>query len=297
MSHIAIIGAGRVGSTVAYTLIIKNIAERISLVDVNQDRCEGEVLDLKDVLAFSTTKEVAVATYAEARTADIIVICAGFAQQPGQTRPELLAKNKTIIADIMRNLNPINSNAIVIMVTNPVDVLTYVAHENTALPQKQVIGSGTLLDMQRLQHALAREFAVDPSLVETLIMGEHGDSQCVIWSQTRIEGKPADQLLARERHVGLAETTRKTAYTIIEKKCATYYGVASCVAELCSIILNDKKSVVPVVTYLPAFGLCMSIPVVLGRAGVLEQRLPPLAAEEHTCLAQSAKNLRKLLHS
>lgn len=291
--NIAIIGAGRVGCTIAYSLLLKNVASHIILVDVNKERCEGEVLDLADVLSFCETSSITNGCYDEARMADIIIISAGYAQTPNEPRLDLCAKNSTVITEIMQKLKPINPNTLIIMVTNPVDILTRIAQENCALPEQQIFGSGTLLDTQRLRRYLGKALKVHPTSIDISIIGEHGDSQCVLWSHASCNGTPLTEMgLSQKELDDYALKTKNEAYVIIEKKCATYYGIAACVVDLCQIITFDRKEVVPVSTYIPELKVCISVPIVLGARGI-ERRIPlSLNKEETECLQRSAEQLR-----
>lgn len=293
---IAIIGAGRVGSTVAYSLLMKSLASEIIMVDAQQERCEGEVRDLADTLTFCQTARIIQGSYEHARTADIIIICAGHAQQPGQTRLELLNKNETIIASIMRNLEPINPQALVIMVTNPLDVMTYVAQKNSSLPHTQIFGTGTWLDTQRLRRYLGAALKVNPTSIDTLIVGEHGDAQCVVWSHTLCGGVPITEMGLSDQQLNeIANNARNEAYIIIEKKCGTYYGIAACVADICQTIIFDRKTVLPLSVFVPEFKVCLSVPVVLGAQGIERRASMSLQAQEQSCLENAAKKLQTYL--
>ena len=289
---IAIIGAGRVGSTVAYSLLMKNLASDIIMVDVQQERCEGEVRDLADTLTFCQTSHITQGSFEDARTAQIIIICAGHAQQPGQTRLELFTKNKDIIASIMHNLEPLNTNALVIMVTNPLDIMTQIAQDTSSLPREQIFGTGTWLDTQRLRRYLGAALNVNPTSIDTLIIGEHGDAQCVVWSHTLCGGVPITEMgLTQAQLDEIATNARNEAYVIIEKKCGTYYGIAACVADICQTIIFDRKTVMPLSVFVPELGVCISVPVVLGAHGIERRAAMSLNAQEHACLQRAAEKL------
>lgn len=293
---IAIIGAGRVGATVAYSLLMRNLASEIIMVDVHQERCEGEVRDLADTLTFCPTSSVIQGSFEQARAAQIIIICAGHAQQPGQTRLELLNTNKDIIASIMRSLEPINKDALVIMVTNPLDIMTHIAQHNSSLPQEQIFGTGTWLDTQRLRRYLGAALNVNPTSINTLIVGEHGDAQCVVWSHTLCGGVPINEMgLTQQQLDDIAHTARNEAYVIIEKKCGTYYGIAACVADICQTIIFDRKTVMPLSVFVPEFNTCLSVPVVLGARGVERHAAMSLNAQEQMCLQNAAQKLREII--
>lgn len=295
---IVIIGAGNVGCTIAYTLLLKNIASHITLVDINKDRCEGEALDLADALAFCQTATIQQGDFSHAKTADIIIISAGYPQKPGEPRLNLYNKNKAIIQNIMSKLaDHLQPTTLIIMVTNPVDLMTLVAQETDILPRHHIFGSGTLLDTQRLKRYVGNALDIHPTSLNISIIGEHGDSQCVVWSHASCNGVSLNEMgLSQTALETFATKARNDAYTIIEKKCATYYGVAACVVDLCEIIAFDKKEIVPVSTYLPEFNVCMSVPVILGAHGV-ERTVPlKLAPEETACLKKSADQLCSLIN-
>lgn len=269
-SKIAIIGAGRVGTTTAYALMLNNAASEIILVDCDQERCEGEILDLADVLAFSAATTINKGTYKDAAQADIIIISAGRAQQPGESRTELIKTNAAVIQSIMTELQPINPQAIVLVITNPVDLMTLQTFRYAQLPAHQVIGSGTLLDSKRLQGLIARTLGIAEESVEAYILGEHGDTQFPVWSAAQISGVPLSHWveITPELQDILATKARERAYAIITYKGSTYYGIATCVSFICQSILFDQKRVLPISVYDKENDLYYSMPAVIGAQGV-----------------------------
>ncbi len=298
-SKIAIIGAGSVGTTTAYALMLKNVVAELLLIDIDTTRCYGEILDLSDVLPFCQSSKVHNGTINDARNADIIIIAAGARQQRGQSRIELLEINKKIIQSILSQIKPVNPNAIVIMVTNPVDILTGIAQDTLGLPRNQVFGSGTFLDMQRLHGLIAHKLNIAEQSVHAYILGEHGDSQVVIWSSAHIDGNSIDAFpeLDQKTRIALAQQTRDRAYEIIDCKGATFFGIATCVAKLCEMIVFDQKQIVPVSTYIESEGICMSLPVVLGEKGIEKVVTMPLNELERKQFAASAQELRDIKNS
>ncbi len=300
MKHkkIAIIGAGAVGSTTAYALMLKNIIAEIILVDIDEERCKGEILDLSDA-SFCSTSKIHGGTAQDAAQADIIIIAAGIRQKPKQTRIELIATNRSIISAILEQIRPISLHTIIIMVTNPVDILTLDAQQSSGLPRNQVFGSGTFLDTQRLCGILAKKLNIASQSIDAYILGEHGDTQFPAWSNAYIAGIPLHdfpQINQKELNQ-IAEKTRKKAYEIISCKGATYYGIATCVATMCQAIIFDQKLVMPLSCYIPSFDVCLSMPAVLGENGI-EQILPiPLNEKEQQQLSHSAEHLQKLRYS
>jgi L-lactate dehydrogenase len=287
---IAIIGLGNVGSTIAYSLI-NNISAEILLVDVNVHKCKGELLDLSDAVQNSSTT-LRMASFPEAAQADIIIISAGKPQLIGQSRTDLLKTNSSVITSIINSLKPINPHAILIMVTNPVDIMTHSALKASGLAASQVFGSGTLLDTIRLQNILANTFNCSRTQVATYVLGEHGDSQFPVWSQTTISGKSITNLgLTQPQLDELAASTREQAYEIIRCKGATYYGVASCVTTYCKAIVNDSKTNIPVSCFIERFNLCLSMPALIGRRGIEKIIELPLNAQEIALLEKSVQTL------
>jgi L-lactate dehydrogenase len=292
-SKIAVIGAGAVGSTTAYALLLKNIAAEIILVDIDEARCHGEILDLSDALAFDGTSRVRIGSPKNASEANIIIIAAGKAQNPGETRLELLQTNKSIIADIFTSIKPINSAAIVIMVTNPLDALTALAQSLSGLPRNQVFGTGTFLDTLRLRGIIAEKTGVARNSVHAYVIGEHGDSQCIAWSSAEIAGTPIAQFPGMEKNdfENVAQKVKDAAYEIIACKGSTHFGIAACVAAICEAIVFDQKLVIPLSTYIEEYDVVFSMPVVLGENGI-EKILPiPLNEFERKKLVESAQQL------
>ncbi len=295
-AQIAIIGAGTVGSTTAYALMLQNIATDIILVDIDEPRCKGEMLDHSDTLSFSGTSVIRSGTSKEAGQAKIIIIAAGARQKPEQSRIDLLQTNKKIVSSVIEKIEPINPETIIIMVTNPVDILTFHAQNLVQLPKTQVFGSGTFLDTQRLRGIIAEKINIAEQSIHAYILGEHGDTQFPAWSCARVAGIPLLDFpeLTEKDLDAIAEKTRQQAYEIIACKGATYYGIAACVTAMCENILFDQKRVLPLSCYIEEFGICLSIPVVLGKNGIEQILSMPLNQQEQEKLAYSAEQLRTL---
>jgi len=262
MKHtkIAIIGVGNVGASTAFALLLRGDASELILVDVCTKKCEGEAKDLSDVLAFSQASAVRQGTYADACTADIIIMCAGRAQCPGQSRQELLATNTQIIKDICAQLQQIQKQAIVIIVTNPLDALTYLAQKLLPLDKKQIFGTGTWLETQRLRRFLAADYDVSAQSIEAFMVGEHGDSAVAIL--------PEYLKISPKERSSLENQVTQEVYKIIESKCATYYGIAACVSDICSAIIHNQRRVLPLSVYHQEYDICISVPVILGENGI-----------------------------
>jgi len=230
------------------------------------------VLDLSDACFLSPTK-IKIGNYKEAGQCDVIVITAGAKQKPGESRNDLLLRNTAILRSVFQSMTPVKPEAVVIIVSNPVDVLTNVAQQLSGLPRSQVFGSGTFLDSMRLRTHLSGLLGVNGSSIHSYVLGEHGDLQFVHWSQSRIAGTPLEQFGSVDC-VAVERAVMRKAYDIIECKGATSYGIGTCVAKLLQNVVHDEKEVRCVSAYADSFGVSMSVPVVLGRNGV--ERLVPL---------------------
>ncbi|ORX64068.1 lactate dehydrogenase B [Basidiobolus meristosporus CBS 931.73] len=239
------------------------------MVDINQKVAEGQALDLADSQFLSSTK-VRVGTYQEAGQADIIVITAGANQRPGETRLQLIAKNFNILNSVITSMAPIKPTAKIMLVANPVDVLTHIAQKISGLPKNQVFGSGTFLDSGRLRLELSKILGVSEPAIHCYAMGEHGDHQFVAWSSARVGGVP---LLDYPQMKGvdldaLSHGVSRKAYEIIERKGATYYGIGACVASLCDTVLHDRRDIRPISCYNEKYDSYVSMPAVVGSNGV-----------------------------
>ncbi len=295
-SKIAVIGAGAVGSTTAYALMLKNIAAEIMLVDVDEERCKGEILDLSDALSFSKTSVIRHATSQEAGQADIIIITAGARQKPDQDRVALIETNKKVIYSIIENISPIQKNALILMVTNPLDILLLCAQEHAGLPRKQVFGSGTFLDTQRLRGIIAKKLNVAQQSINAYILGEHGDTQFAAWSSAQVGGIPLSDFpaLTSKDLQEIEQETRQKAYEIISCKGATFFGIAACVTKICEAIIFNQKLVLPLSCYIDSLEVCLSMPVVLGQNGIEQIFSIPLNEQEQTKLNHSAHYLKRI---
>jgi L-lactate dehydrogenase len=291
-TKIAIIGTGSVGATTAYACMMRNIAAEIMLVDIDEAKCKGEVFDLSDALSFSATSKVEQANFAQAAQADIIIITAGKPQLPGQKRTELLETNSKVLKSIAEKLGDINQKSIVIVVSNPVDALTWYAQQIIRLPKNQIIGSGTMLDSQRLRNLIAQKINIAEQSIHVYILGEHGDQQLAALSAGNIAGVPLDKFIPLTELKKMAQQTIKKAYDIIELKKFTCYGVASSVAALCENIIFDNNRVMPTSCYIKEYDLCMSMPTAIGASGIKEIIKPPLSSEEEDALKSSIKSIK-----
>ncbi len=303
-----VVGAGSVGSAVAYAGMIARLAGEIALYDIDAARVEAEVLDLRHGLQFvggghvSGGSDPAVAT-----GADLIVVTAGAKQLPGQTRLDLAAANVRLVRAALPPLLEVAPDALVLLVTNPVDVVTYVAQELTGLPHGRVLGSGTVLDTSRLRHLLAERLGVAVDSVHASVVGEHGDSEIVLWSSATVGGTPildvvgpAGQRVREDELDGLLDEVRHAAYRIIEGKGATNLAIGLATTRIVRAIARDEHAVLPVSARVdvPEVGeVCLSVPSVVGRDGVLARLPAPLSAGERQGLLDSARAIRTVIDS
>ena len=293
-AKVAIIGAGAVGAATTYSIMWKNIAAEVILVDMDKKRCKGEILDLSDAIPFSCTSCLSEGTPADAANADIIIIAAGARQKPGQPREELLETNWAIVSSIIESMKPINKNAIIIMVTNPVDIMAYCAQQCSGLPKEQVIGSGTLLDTQRLRGILSKHVCISEQSIQAFVLGAHGQVQFAAWSCASIAGIPISQYPTLTPAIleTMIQDTTKRVYEIIECKDATYYGIAACVADICECIIFNQRRVLPLSCFIQEFGVSLSMPVIFGERGI--EKIIPIALDsrEQEQLKKAAKHLQ-----
>ena len=302
----AVIGVGFVGATAAFTLASSGLFSEIVLLDANQKKAEGEAADISHGSAFTQPCLVRAGGYSDLSECGLIVIAAGANQKPGETRIELLGRNKAILQSIIEQLIAVNREAILLIVSNPVDILTYMAQKLSGLPTERVIGTGTVLDTARLKHLLGQHLQVDSRNVHAFIIGEHGDSELAVWSSANISGVDLTDYCricgkddSREALDRIYRSVRDAAYQIIEGKGATYYAIGLAVRRIAEAIVRDEHSVLPVSSRVDGpYGianLCLGLPCVLGRSGVQNMLHIPLSAEETTQLRASAQKMRALL--
>ncbi len=308
ITRIAIVGTGHVGATCAYALQLLGHASEIVLINAHRERAEGEAMDISHGSLFARPVRIWAGDFSDCRDADIVVLTAGASQKPGETRLDLLRRNAAIYQNILPQVVQYNRNAILIVVANPVDVLTHITLQITQLPATQVIGSGTILDTSRFRCLLSQHFGIDPRSIHAYILGEHGDSQVPVWSLANIAGmrldeyarlnnKPLDDYSRHE----IAQNTRQAAYEIIRRKGATYYAIAAGVVRIIEAIVRDENSVLTLSSLIQGkYGLndvCLSLPSIVNRQGILETLELPLSPEEQTGLEKSARVLREAIDS
>ena len=301
----AMIGCGFVGSASAFALLQSGLFSELVLIDANHDKAEGEAMDIAHGLPFAGQMKIYAGDYDDIVDAAVIIVTAGAAQKPGETRLDLVNKNVNIFKSIIPEIAKRNYKGILLIVANPVDILTYTAVKLSGLPENRVIGSGTVLDTARLKYALGEHLEVDSRSVHSFIIGEHGDSEIVAWSSTNVSGIPVNDFCELRGHFNheeamhrIADDVKNSAYDIIEKKGATYYGIAMSVKRICECIMRDEKSILPISSMMHGeYGIsdiCLSMPTVVGREGV-ETRVPiQLNEQEESALSASAEQLSKV---
>ena len=308
MNKITVIGSGNVGSTIAYTLTILGIASEIVMIDINEEKSLGEALDIRQGVSFCSPTDVYAGSYADAVDSDIVVITSGMARKPGQSRLDLAQANVNIIKSIADNIVPVAPNATYVIVSNPVDVLTYVFLKHTGLPQERVIGSGTVLDTARLRARISEYYSVNQKNVHAYVLGEHGDSSFVPWSLANISNVPVesfkDAIQTKEEYPEfilseVEEYMRKSGSRIIQRKGATFYAVSISVCHICKCLLSGIDTTLTVSTMLNGeYGIedvCLSLLNVVGDKGAHAKIMLPLNEEETAALHNSAKVLKELI--
>ena len=301
----AVIGCGFVGPATAFTLMQSRLFSELVLLDVNMEKADGEAKDIAHGIPFAGQMKIYAGTYDDAADAAIIIITAGANQKPGETRLDLVQKNTAIYQSIIPEIVKRDFGGILLIVSNPVDILTYVALKLSGLPEKRVLGSGTVLDTARLKYALGEHLGVDSRSVHSFIIGEHGDSEIAAWSSTNVSGIPLNEFCEMRGHFNhdaamdaIAEKVKNSAYEIISKKQATYYGIAMSVKRICECIVRNERSILPVSAMMHGeYGIediTLSMPAIVGIGGV-ETHVPiALSEEEAEKLVESAKKLKEV---
>lgn len=298
-NKIMIVGTGNVGASIAFALINQRTAvNEIVLTDIIAKDSEGEAMDLRDALAVSPSYiKITNGTYKDAKNCDVVVITAGAAQKPGETRMDLLKKNVNILKGMVEQIMSSGFNGIFLVVTNPMDVLTYYTYKFSGLPAERVIGSGTVLDSARLRTRIANYLNVNPKSVHAHQIGEHGDTELTLWSLADIGGQNITDLLDSKTRKSISDFVRNEAYDIIDKKGYTCYGIATCVAQILNCILNDEMRVLPVSSYDYYSDTSFGFPSVVGRAGIIRRLDLKLSEKEGVSLQKSINAIKKAIDS
>ena len=305
---VALIGTGMVGLSYAYSMLNQNICDELVLIDINKKRAEGEAMDLNHGLAFSASNmKIYAGEYKDTSDADIAVICAGVAQKPGESRLNLLKRNAAVFKSIVDPVTESGFNGIFLVATNPVDIMTRITYTLSGFNPRRVLGSGTALDTARLRYLLGESLSVDPRNVHAYVMGEHGDSEFVPWSQAMIATKPILSLCEEQGEGGMEvtcgdelkrieEDVRGAAYQIIEAKSATYYGIGMALSRITRAILGDENSVLTVSAMLRGeYGqndVYAGVPCIINKNGIFRVLPLDLSEEEKRRLGESCDTLR-----
>ncbi|MDR2974286.1 MAG: L-lactate dehydrogenase [Propionibacteriaceae bacterium] len=306
---ISIIGAGFVGSTIAYTLVMRGVASDLVLVDTNTARAEGEAMDIAHGAPFAKVSSIRAGSYEDTAGSDLVIITAGTNQKPGETRLDLIQRNASIMRDVAAQVAKHSPQTVLLVVSNPVDSMSYVAQQVTGFPSWRVIGSGTVLDSSRFRYLLSCELdMVDARNIHGYVLGEHGDSEFLAWSLVNVAGMGIDETaqafgvdFGSDKRRQMAEQTRQAAYEIIARKGATYYGIGMAATRIVEAIVRDERSIMSCSTLLDGpYGInkvYLSLPVVLGQHGVSHVFTPDLTDDEMTALNHSAEILSEAQNS
>ena len=300
------IGCGFVGSACVFSLMQSGLFSEIVMIDADREKAQGEAMDISHGIPFAKEMKVYDGDYTDVKDAGIIILTAGANQKPGETRLDLVQKNVGILKQIIPSIMAQGFEGILLMVANPVDILTRVAQKLSGLPANRVIGSGTVLDTARLKYLLGEQLEVDSRSVHAFIIGEHGDSEIAVWSSANVSGIPLHDFCEMRGYFQheadmreIAEAVKNSAYEIIQRKKATYFGVAMAVKRICEVIVRDEKSVLPVSTLMHGeYGIediVLSMPCIVGKEGI-ETKVPLSLSEEETIsLQQSAFLLKEIM--
>lgn len=307
-NKVVMIGCGFVGSATVFSLMESGLFTEIAMIDADMAKAEGEAMDISHGIPFAKQMRVYAGSYEDVRDAGIVIITAGANQKPNETRLDLIHKNVGIFKTIIPEIAKRDFQGILLVVANPVDILTHVAQKLSGLPENRVIGSGTVLDTARLKYRLSQHLGVNSSAVSAFIIGEHGDSEVVAWNCANISGVPLNEFCELRGHYQhdaatkeIAQDVKNSAYDIIQRKHATYFGVAMAVRSICEVIVRNDKSILPVSTRMHGeYGIddvVLSMPCVVGRDGI-ETKVPiQLNEEEIRALHSSAEVLKEMMAS
>lgn len=301
-SKVAIVGAGFVGSTAAYSLLIDGAASEIALIDVSRQKAEGEAMDLKHGLQFTSNVKVTYGTdYRLCNDAEIVILTAGAHQKPGESRLDLVKKNSAIFKSMIPQIARHNKDCILLVVSNPLDILTYLALKYSKFPKSRVFGSGTILDTARFRYLIGEHFEVSPNSVHAYILGEHGDSSFPVWSTANIAGVNLKYFRRYSKSAmdKVYSGVKNAAYEIIAKKGATYYAIGLGITKIVRSILSNQNEVLALSSYLDNYhgisGVCLSVPAIVNRNGIKEQILMPLNSLEKRQLRKSASTIKNVI--
>ena len=308
MNKITIIGSGNVGATIAYTLTVMGLASEIVVIDINEEKAHGEAMDIKQGVSFCNPTNIYAGTYSDAKDSDIVIITSGIARKPGQSRLDLTQTNVNIIKSVGKEIVKYAPDAVYIIVSNPVDILTYVFCKQTGIPENRILGSGTMLDTARLRARISEYYSVNQKNVHAYILGEHGDSAFVPWSIANISNVPIEDYgkLAMTSNdypefnrQDIENYVRQSGARIIQRKGATFYAVSISVCHICKCLLGGIDTTVTISTMLNGeYGIndvCLSLLNVVGNKGVRGKILLPMNDEEIAALHNSANSLKEII--
>ena len=298
-NKVVIIGCGNVGMSYAYALMNqRTYVNELILIDVNTKKVEGEVMDLNHCLAYSPSKiNIKLGTYEDCRDAKIVVIAAGANQNPGETRMDLINKNSKIFKNIVESVMNSGFNGVFLVATNPLDVMTYLTYKYSNLPHNRVLGSGTTLDTARLKYLISEKVGVSPKDIDAYVMGEHGDSEFVPWSNANIALRSLSSYLSEEEKNKIENDVRNSAYEIINRKGATYYGIGMCLVRITNAILGDENVILSVSAYDKENGIYISTPAIVNSNGVKEKIFVPFNKEETLKMENSIKVIKEAINN
>lgn len=306
-NKVVIIGAGFVGSTIGFTLMHSSLVSEMTFIDINEEKALGEVMDLNHGVSFLKHIDIKVGDYSDCKDADLIIISGGPSIKPGETRLDLARKNSIIIQDMMKNITKYTTDAVILIVSNPVDILTYVAAKSCGYDPKKIIGSGTVLDSSRFRYILSELCNVDPRNIHGYIIGEHGDSELAAWSLTNIGGATFENVcpvcvnknsceLDKDK---ILSEVRDAGYEVLKRKGATYYGVAIATRRIAEAILRNENAILTVSSVLNGEysieGVALSVPTIVNRNGIHKITELPLSKEELYSLKESATKLKDII--
>lgn len=297
MNKVVIIGCGNVGMSYAYALLNQNTAvNELVLIDLNKDRIEGEVMDLNHCLAFAPSKiDIKAGDYNDCKNAKIVVIAAGANQDKGETRMDLIYKNAKIFKSIVDNVMNSGFDGIFLVATNPLDVMTYLTYKYSKLPQNKVIGTGTSLDTSRLRYMLGEKLNMNPKNMHAYVIGEHGDSEFVLWSKALVGTENISKFITKNEMNDIESNVRDAAYEIINRKGATYYGIGMCLVRITNAILNNENSIITISAYDDKNDVYVGLPTVINKNGADRKIFVELDEEEVIKLQNSIDLIKEAI--
>lgn len=293
-NKIMIVGTGNVGASIAFALVNQRTAvNEIILTDIIAKDAEGEAMDLNDALAAAPSYlKIRNGTYRDAKDCDVVIIAAGAAQHPGESRLHLMKNNANVVKGMVEQIMASGFDGIFLVVTNPMDIMTYLVWKFSGLPHERVIGSGTVLDSARLKYRIASYLDINPKSVNAYQIGEHGDSEVTLWSLADAGGQPVNELLPSQTLADISHFVQNEVYDIIDRKGSTYYGIATCVAQILNCIFNDERRILPVSNYDDYTDTYYGYPAVIGREGIV-RRLDLIITEAEAINLQKSINIIK----